>query len=370
VIAAGEVFAGSVRLTGGAIAAVDRGRSGLAAAEDCEGDYLLPGLVEIHTDDLERHLGPRPGVRWPSLAAAVAHDSQVVSAGITTVFEAVTIADMVGFGDLHRFYGESIEAVKAGREAGVLRADHRLHLRCEVASDVLMERFSPLAEEPLVGIVSLMDHTPGQRQFADLGKFRAYYRRKHGLGEKEMDARLAEWRAASARLSGPNRDAVAAICRDRGLQLASHDDATIGQVEEAAALGAVIAEFPTTVEAAKAARARGMSIVMGAPNLIRGRSHTGNVEASALASQGLLDILSSDYYPSSLLHAAFAMTRMVPGISLPPAVAMVTENPAWAAGLHDRGQVAPGCRADLVRVRDVGEVPLVRGVWRDGERVF
>jgi alpha-D-ribose 1-methylphosphonate 5-triphosphate diphosphatase len=133
--------------------------------------------------------------------------------------------------------------------------------------------------------------------------------------------------------------------------------------------GVALAEFPTTREAASGARQAGITVMMGAPNLIRGGSHSGNVAAAALAADGLLDILSSDYVPASLLMGAFALPRLVPGIALPEAVATVTRNPARATGLADRGALEPGLRADLVRVRVSEEVPVVRQVWRGGERV-
>ena len=369
-VAREHVIAGSLAVSGETIAALDDAPSALAAAIDLEGDYLLPGLVELHTDNLEKHFTPRPGVRWPSLAAALSHDAQVAGAGITTVFDAVFVGDIPANGSRRRDLQDMADTVSTAQAQGMLRADHRLHVRCEVACETLAELFAPFASHPLVGLVSLMDHTPGQRQFTDLAEYRAYYKGKWNIGDAEIDAYIERQRAIAGRHAGPNRALVAAACRERGLPLASHDDATAEHVAEAAALGVTLAEFPTTLEAAKAARAAGLAVIAGAPNLVRGESHAGNVSARDLGAAGLVDILSSDYMPASLLHGAFVMHEESGlGLDLARAVATVSRTPALAVGLDDRGEIAPGLSADLVRVRMAGDVPMVRGVWRRGERV-
>jgi alpha-D-ribose 1-methylphosphonate 5-triphosphate diphosphatase len=215
-----------------------------------------------------------------------------------------------------------------------------------------------------------MDHTPGQRQFVDLTKYREYYQGKYGLSGAEIEAAMERQRDAHERHAGANRRRVVDLCRDRGIPLASHDDATPEHVAESLADGVALAEFPTTVAAARAAHGHGIAVLMGAPNLVRGGSHSGNVSARTLAEAGMLDILSSDYVPFSLLHAAFALARHLPHTGLPAAVATVTANPACAVGLDDRGSIAPGKRADLLRVRDADDAVLVRAVWRGGARVF
>jgi alpha-D-ribose 1-methylphosphonate 5-triphosphate diphosphatase len=151
--------------------------------------------------------------------------------------------------------------------------------------------------------------------------------------------------------------------------LATHDDETVEHVAEAAALGITISEFPVTLEAAKAAHDGGMTVLMGAPNLIRGGSHSGNVSAAELVEAGLMDAFASDYVPVSLLHAAWKLTHDPFGWSLPDAIATVAARPAAAAGLTDRGEIVVGKRADLVRVGTAGAVPMARMVWRAGHRV-
>jgi len=175
--------------------------------------------------------------------------------------------------------------------------------------------------------------------------------------------------AESAKNSGPQRKAIADLCRKRGIVLASHDDATRAHVDEAVEQGIHVAEFPTTLEAAAASKQAGLSVLMGAPNMVRGGSHSGNVSARELVEHGHLDILSSDYIPFSLIQSTFFLGETVEGITLPDAVRLVTKNPANAVGFDDRGVIEVGKRADLVRVRVDEHIPVVRTVWREGRRV-
>jgi alpha-D-ribose 1-methylphosphonate 5-triphosphate diphosphatase len=214
-----------------------------------------------------------------------------------------------------------------------------------------------------------MDHTPGQRQFTTLDAFRAYYQGKTGMSDESLDKFVAQRQARAESTAVANRRTISEVCRARGIALASHDDATAEHVDEAIELGVTIAEFPTTVAAAIASHAAGMKVLMGAPNIVRGGSHSGNIAARELAVSGHLDVLSSDYFPFSLLHSVFVMGEAVEGFSMPDAVALVSSNPAAAAGLTDRGAIAPGRRADLVQVHMDHEVPVVRAVWRQGRRV-
>jgi alpha-D-ribose 1-methylphosphonate 5-triphosphate diphosphatase len=213
-----------------------------------------------------------------------------------------------------------------------------------------------------------MDHTPGQRQWTNIEQARVYYCGKKGWSDEKFERSVTESKELQEQNAVPNRRYFVEYCRVRGIPLASHDDTLPEHVEQAHGEGVAISEFPTSVEAAQAARTKGMAIVMGAPNVVRGGSHSGNVAALDLARRGLLDALSSDYVPASLLMAAFQLTGAA-GFSLPQALATVSLNPARAAGLADRGEIAPGLRADLVQVRLVSEQPVVRAVWREGRRV-
>ncbi len=368
-IVTGEaVVDGTVVIRDREIAVIDSGRSHAAGARDHGGDYLLPGLIELHTDNLEKHVAPRPGVRWPMTGAVVAHDAQIAGAGITTVFDALTVGEVRQEMVRAEMLAGSVAAVTAVQRAGGLRAEHFLHLRCEVAHETIVDTIEPLIGHELVRLMSLMDHTPGERQFASIAKYYEFYQGKFGYSDAEMAAYVAQKADLNRRFADGNRRSLAALGRARGLPQASHDDATLAHVEEAIELGMTIAEFPTTAEASAAAHRHGMAVVMGAPNVVRGGSHSGNVSARDQAAAGLLDILSSDYAPISLLHAAFLLHSEI-AMPLPEAVAKVSRNPARALGLADRGEITVGKRADLVRVRDVDGLPVARRVWRAGARV-
>jgi alpha-D-ribose 1-methylphosphonate 5-triphosphate diphosphatase len=367
-VLADEIVHGHVHVREGRIAAVGTGAVP-TGAQDLEGDFLLPGLVELHTDHVEGHLSPRPKVRWDPLAAAMAHDAQIAASGITTVFDSLRIWPDKGVSSLDGDLPRLVAALAAARAAGVLRADHLIHLRCEVPTQGVVDDAAALMKIAPVGLISLMDHTPGQRQFASVEQFASYYMEKGGISPQEMEAIVANRLAYQERYARANRQGLVALAHAHGCVLASHDDATADHVAQAVAEGVALAEFPTTHEAAKLSHAAGVRVLMGAPNLVRGGSHTGNVAAEALAREGILDILSSDYVPSSLLWAAFELPRRVPSIALPEAVRMVSRTPARAVGLDDRGEIAEGQRADLVRVTRVGDMPVVREVRRAGQRV-
>lgn len=361
------VIEGSLQLRDGRIAAITPEND--SAGLDCHGDLLIPGLIELHTDNLERHMQPRPGVDWPHMAAILAHDAELASTGITTVFDAMRVGSILSTGQNR--YGAYARALSqellAIRAAGLLKISHFLHLRAEVCSETLTEELEGFTPEDRVGILSIMDHTPGQRQFRDLEKFRNYVRGKHGLTETQLADHVAHLRETRERLGAAHETAAVDHARRLGAVLASHDDTTAAQVAVSRDHGVRLAEFPTTAEAAEACRDARIAVMMGAPNLIRGGSHSGNVAAHELARAGLLDILSSDYVPSSLLTAAFRLADLWD--DLPRAIRTVTTAPAEAAGLKDRGRIAPGLLADLVRVHRHPEVPVVRGVWSHGRQV-
>ena len=369
-VMADQVIHGSLLIRDGQIADISAGASSLPQAQDLDGALLLPGLVELHTDNLEKHMSPRPGVDWPSASAVLTHDAQIVAAGITTVFDALSIGDINPKGKRMQQLGVMLEAIAAAEAAGQTRAEHRLHLRCEVSHPQCLELFRELVEQPLVQLVSVMDHAPGQRQFARMEKYREYYMGKYHLSPAEMDRFVSEQLANSARHSDQQRAAIVDICRSRELALASHDDATLEHVTESADYGMAIAEFPTTFEAAEASHARGLKVLMGAPNIVRGGSHSGNIAAADLARRGVLDILSSDYYPASLLQAALGLAEQDNGYDLPRAIATISLAPARAAGLDDRGEIAVGLRADLVQAQVHNGQPVIGQVWRQGRRVF
>jgi alpha-D-ribose 1-methylphosphonate 5-triphosphate diphosphatase len=368
IVLADEVVHGSVRIRDGKIADIAPGPTAVPGAHDFDGDYLLPGLVEVHTDNLERHVTPRPKVHFPMQGAVQAHDAEVAAAGITTVLDAIGVGYPYDEGFRSQDQSELLSVLDRLDAAGLLRADHLIHVRCELPAHNARALFEPFARHPRLRLISLMDHTPGQRQWSDIEHARIYYTGKKGWSDQQFqhEVRIAPER--QQRYAQPNRAWFTDFAQTHGVALATHDDTTVAHVDEAHALGASMSEFPTTLVAAQRAKALGLCTVMGAPNVIRGGSHSGNVSAMTLAREGVLDALSSDYVPSSLLRAAWQLADEG-GFSLPAAVRVVTRNAARAVGLQDRGEIAPGLRGDLLRVRVLGDHPVVRETWVGGRRV-
>lgn len=369
IILSNEIIYGSVKIRDGCISEIDDQPTSIKNSIDLEGDFLLPGLIELHTDNLERHCVPRPSVLWPFRSAVIAHDAEIASAGITTVFDAIAVGGAMLNKDRDTVLIDAADAVRDAVTDKVLRVDHYLHMRCEVASTNVIESFNNFYEEPLVQLVSLMDHTPGERQFVDEAKLKIYYQGKYGLSDSEFDKMVIERKELQAKYSKKHRLEISSICKNIGVTTATHDDATEAHIKEAITLGATISEFPTTVVAASAASNAGMSTIMGGPNVVRGGSHSGNVSAADLSDKGLLDALSSDYVPSSLLYGAFLLSDKQ-GLSLPDAIATVTTNPARMANFNDRGEIKAGLRADLIQVKRCTDgTPIVRKTFKLGERV-
>lgn len=365
VVTVEDSFLGSVLVRDGKIVSVDRGGH---VGEDLDGDVLMPGVIDLHTDNLEKHFFPRPNIDWDPVSAAVTHDGCCLSVGVTTVFDSLSIGTFnPSVARNHDNLPRLANGLLAARDAGLLKGDHRLHWRCETPADDLPSRLEQMAGHPMTSLFSLMDHTPGQRQYRNIEKHLANWA-ANGMSPQDIDERLAGIQDRQSRNAANNRRLVAALAKSRAIPLASHDDEDVGHVDEAADLGATVSEFPVTIEAARRAKERGMVVVMGGPNLMRGGSYSGNVPASDLAEAGLLDAFASDYVPRSLIECAFALTAPPFGWDLARAVAVVTAAPARAAQLDDRGVIEAGRRADLIRVSTRGGLPVVRGVWVEGQR--
>jgi alpha-D-ribose 1-methylphosphonate 5-triphosphate diphosphatase len=361
---------GWLAVSDGRIAEVGEGGAPERGGLDLGGDTLIPGLVELHTDHLESHYAPRPKVRWHPLGAVLAYDAQIAASGITTVFDSLRAgADTDGTG-LGTELFELAGAIGEARRLGLFRCEHLTHLRCEISSADVVPTVEEYTSRHTVGLLSLMDHTPGQRQFRDEVKLRDYYRGKGGgMTDAELDALFEKRFAYQKAYAATNMREIVALAHRYEIPLASHDDTTEENVADAIQDRVSVAEFPTTMEAARGLHQAGIGILMGAPNVVRGGSHSGNIAAIDLAREGLLDILSSDYIPSSLLMAALQLPQHVPAIDLACAVRTVTKTPAEAVGLADRGEIAAGKRADVIRVHVARNIPVVRSVWREGRRV-
>jgi alpha-D-ribose 1-methylphosphonate 5-triphosphate diphosphatase len=250
----------------------------------------------------------------------------------------------------------------------LLRVDHRLHFRCELSSPQLGEHIERAAKVGRPELVSLMDHTPGQGQWTDIERFRKHYGGRYDLEPEQLDELIARRQRNSAQFAAQNRAAALQLARRFGCVVASHDDTGLESVTRARSDSCTLAEFPTSLEAARAAHEHGIRVIAGAPNLVRGGSHSGNVAAAELVRAGLCDILSSDYYPASLLQAVFLLVREF-DVPLHDAVAVVTLIPAQALHLADRGRIETHCRADLIRVRETSRGPVVIAAWSAGRPI-
>ncbi len=369
VVTPDDEFIGWVALVEGRIAEIGEGLAP-ERGEDFGGEYLLPGLVELHTDHLETHMVPRPKVHWHPLAAVLAYDAQIAASGITTVFDSLRVGSDFDSRSMGKEIHGVVDTIAEARALDLLRVDHRLHLRCEICTADVIDAARDLIKRTRIDLMSLMDHTPSLRQFRCVDKWKTYYGGKSGLSSGKLDVMAATRLAVHAEVHDDHRAALVAMAIAAGIVLASHDDTTLAHVHESARDGIRIAEFPTTLEAAVASHTAGIHVLMGAPNIVRRGSHSGNVAAEQLAIEGVLDILSSDYVPSSLLMAAFHLHQRNNQISLAAAVGMVTLNPARASGLTDRGAIAVGQKGDVIRVKGIGGMPIVREVYRDGHRII
>lgn len=353
------VLEGSVVISEGAVVEVRPTGGPSRAALDLEGDLLLPGFVDVHTDHLEKVAAPRDGVAWEPLAAVLTYDMTLTGAGITTAFDSLVVG-AVGRPWRRALLASSLEELRKARAAGLLRGQHALHLRCDLLERGIVETVLRLLDETAPRFVTLLDDSPER----DPARAARGHEKRRGLPAGALRWPFDPLPEEEFEGALERREAIVRACQARGVPCANHDDFTASQVRQAASLGLGIAEFPLSREAAEAARATGMAIIAGAPNVVLGRSHGGNVSVRELAAAGLVDVLCSDYVPGSLLLAAFGLHAA--GMVLPEAVGLVSARPARLFGYADRGRVAPGCRADLVRVALHGGRPVVRQVWVGG----
>lgn len=335
------------------------------------GLLLMPGMIDIHGDMIERDVEPRPNVRMPMELGLRDLDRKLASSGVTTAYAALSFSPNSTYGHLRSYEHTSdmIRSLRAARDN--LLIDHRVHARFEVTFPKALDVVSELIAEGSVDLISLCDHTPGQGQYRNIELFTANLAREKKLGLEEaalvVAERIDEGNRAAAELAQVLAS-ISAICRSHGVALASHDDDTAAKVALMQDIGATISEFPVTMEAAQAAHGAGMLTVMGAPNALRGQSYSGNLSAREAHGAGLLDILAADYHPTAMLPAVLALAGEDPG-GLAGAARLVTANPARVLGLHDRGEIVQGKQADLIAV-DPSGVGHIRMTIRGGRTVY
>jgi alpha-D-ribose 1-methylphosphonate 5-triphosphate diphosphatase len=364
------IIAGTVHVRDGLIADVAMGATSVPGALDLQGDLLLPGLVDVHTDHLEKHVFPRAHVRWDMMRAVMAHDAQIIGGGVTTVFDSLCVGATVKNPERREILGPMIDALEFAGANGMLRAEHLVHLRCEITDEATPALTEANIDRDIVRVLSVMEHVPGKRQSRDIGQWIERRIAETGHTRAVVEADLRELLEGFEANAPQVRAEVVALGRARNLPMFSHDDYSVEHIHMARDESIRVAEFPVSLEAAREARTQSMLNVAGAPNLLRGGSQSGNVAVSDLLAEGLVDILASDYVPRSMLDCVFMLAREPEfGIDLPAAMRMVASVPARACGLDDRGEILPGLRADLIRVHLVDHFPVVRSAWRNGRRV-
>ncbi|WP_216894062.1 alpha-D-ribose 1-methylphosphonate 5-triphosphate diphosphatase [Nocardia alni] len=337
--------------------------AGTGSDVDGGGLLCLPGLVDVHSDALERERLPRPSAPLPWEFAIVSLEGKLTAAGVTTVFHGASFQHKTSRGTARTVAtaSELCACVRARRQGAV---DHRILYRLDIRSpegaQVLRAELPGAGERALV---SHEDHTPGQGQYVDRSYMEKYVMSTDGLSAEEARTHVDELiteRTGREQARTEILGWLGDLARGDRIRLLGHDPDSAEAIAELAERGGAVAEFPTTIEAATAARDRGMPVVMGAPNVLRGSSHSGNVSAVELISRGLVTGLASDYLPSALLAACFGLAGDG-AVGLPEAVRLITAGPAAVAGLTDRGSLVPGSRADLAIV-DVDAGPAVRAV--------
>ena len=357
---------GAVLIEDGFITAINPESANGAQTIDLRGKTLIPGMIDLHCDALEKEVEPRPNVHFPLDFACAQADKRNAAAGVTTVFHALSFANEELGVRNNTFAASVARAVHAWNPHGLV--DNRVHCRYEVTDPTAPEILLELMAADEMHLLSVMDHSPGQGQFKDIAAFREYLARTYKKSEAELDSlvanKLAQAEGAMARIR-----LLIDAAKAKGIRVSSHDDDTPEKVETLHSLGVGISEFPINLESARAARERGMSTVFGAPNILRGKSQSGAVRALDAVLAGAADCLCADYHPATLIVAVFRLPELA-GISLADAVRLVSANPARAAGLADRGEIVVGKRADLVSVAHINGLAQASSVFSSGKLVF
>jgi alpha-D-ribose 1-methylphosphonate 5-triphosphate diphosphatase len=356
----------AVLIEDGVIAAIDPSHTGPAKVVDLAGRILMPGLIDLHCDALEKEVEPRTNVCFPLDFACAQVDKRNAAAGVTTVFHALAFAHQE-FGVRNNAFAARIaQAIHAWQPHALV--ENRVHARCEVTDPTGPGIITELIDNHIIHLLSFMDHTPGQGQYQDVASYRRYLAGNYQRSESEIDDLLNQ-KAMNLDGTAERVTGLARKARAQGIPLASHDDDSPARVATMAELGVSITEFPVNLETARAARKLGIATLVGAPNVLRGASQSGALRALDAVLAGVADCLCGDYSAAALLPSVFKLVELS-GCPLHEMVALVSANPARAVGLADRGEIAVGKRADLISVRHLGGLPQVERVWVRGHAAF
>ncbi|WP_144634212.1 alpha-D-ribose 1-methylphosphonate 5-triphosphate diphosphatase [Bordetella genomosp. 13] len=350
----------------GRIAAIEPGAAPRGAqVVDLDGQTLMPGLIDLHCDAIEKEAEPRARVQFPMDFAVAQVDRRNAAAGITTPYHALSFANNEWGVRNNQTAAQLARTIRGFRGQGLV--DNRVHCRYEITDPQAMDVLESLLDEGVVDLLSVMDHSPGQGQFKTMEAYLQYMMGNHGMDRGQAEA-AAEAKLRAATGAGARVERLVAHAQRAGVPTASHDDDSVHRIATMRNLGVTISEFPITLDTAKAAVSCGLATIMGAPNILRGGSQSGSMRAIDAIRAGVASCLCSDYQPSTLIGAVYLAVSQA-DLTLPQAVALVTANPAAACGLPDRGRIAQGLRADLVAVTQVAGMPMVSHTWSQGRLV-
>ncbi|AUA56922.1 phosphonate metabolism protein PhnM [Achromobacter spanius] len=356
----------AVLIDDGRIVAIEPDGARADRVVDLQGQTLLPGLIDLHCDAIEKEAEPRSRVLFPLDFAVAQVDRRNAAAGITTPYHALSFANKDLGVRNNQTAAEVVRTLRAFRPHSLV--DNRVHCRYEVTDDTSVPVLRALMEEGAVDLLSVMDHSPGQGQFKTLESYLQYMMGNHAMTrEQAEEAAHAKTRAKDGAVT--RVETLLAHAKSLGIPTASHDDDSVQRIATMRNLGVAMSEFPITLDTARAAVSCGLPTILGAPNVLRGQSQSGSMRAIDAIRAGVASCLCSDYQPSTLIAAAYTVAAQT-DLSWPQAIALVTANPADACGLSDRGRIAVGLRADLVAVAQVGALPLISHTWSAGRLVF
>lgn len=344
-------------------------RSGDYQVIEASGMYLLPGMIDLHSDAVEKEITPRPQAYFPINPALYELEKKIAASGITTIYHSLSMSGESAVGvRKDEVVAEIIENITRNcRDRTMIR--NLVHLRYEVTHLSGVVLVKELLARRLIHLLSFMDHTPGQGQYTVPGTYERYAMKTYGFTEIEARSIVKKITSQQKQVDTEALKELATLAKLQGIRLASHDDDTPDKVEAMLALGVTISEFPINLETARYAKSKGVHIAVGAPNVVRGTSHGNNLEATVAIGNGTADILCSDYYPPAMLPAVFKLAAA--GMKLPRAVRMVSLNPAQALGLDRQyGSLEVGKQADLVLVELYRNHPFVRKTLVGGKSVY
>ncbi len=332
-------------------------------AIDLSDKKIAPGIVDLHSDAIEKEIEPRPNATFPIDLAVAELDKKLSMAGVTTMFHAIGFEENPKKKRSIDLAIHQIEEINKANDKH-LGVDNYIHARFELSAQEAVEPIKEVISKGMVKLVSLMDHSPGQGQFKSLDSFRSYYGNYYDLNEEQIEEVIEK-------KTNKNEEKIKELidyAKSNNLTLLSHDDDCVEKLDGLLDIGVQISEFPLNLDVAKYAVSRGVATGMGAPNIVRGGSQSGNIAAIELVKEGICKYLCSDYHPTSMLQAVYRMKEDA-NLDLAQGFSMVTSTPAKYANLEDRGEIKQGKRADIIVVDD-SHIPKVVLTIKDGESIY